>query len=73
MSKIVENITNAPRAIQSFFGSVITELRKTEFPTRKTSTKLAAVVLMGSVIMSFLLYGIDYLFVIIRNYLTNLK
>lgn len=55
----------------SFFRSVIGEMKKTEFPTKKVSFGLANVVLTGSIVMSIILFGVDALFIFFRTYLTN--
>ena len=73
MKKIINKITALPGSILKFFRTVGTELKKTEFPTRPRSFRLAGVVLMGMVVISLTLFGIDALFIFIRTYLTQLN
>jgi preprotein translocase SecE subunit len=73
MKNFLNNIVTAPSRFFKFLRSVGTEMRKTEFPTRARSFRLAATVLIGSILISLTLFGIDALFIFIRTYLTNLN
>jgi preprotein translocase subunit SecE len=49
-------------SIARFFGEVISELRKVNWPTRQETTRLTILVLAIAVSMGIFLGAIDYLF-----------
>ena len=71
--KKIKNIVKIPGIVINFLKSVWVEITRTEFPTRGRSYKTSNVVLIGSFLTSISLFGIDYLLVILRTYLTNLN
>ena len=73
MKKFFNNIGSLPKKTGAFLRSVVAEMKKTEFPTRARSFRLAGVVLTGAVVMSLVLFAIDALFVLGRTYITNLN
>jgi len=73
MKNFFENVRTAPARLIKFIRSVGTELKRTEFPTRAKSFKMAMLVLLSSTLISLSLFGIDALFMFIRTYLTNLN
>jgi preprotein translocase subunit SecE len=51
-----------PNAVQKWYRETVGELRKVAWPTPQEALKLTRVVLIVMVIMSFLLWGLDFLF-----------
>lgn len=49
-------------SVARFFGEVISELRKVNWPTRQETTRLTVLVLAIAVSMGIFLGAIDYLF-----------
>lgn len=73
MGNFFKNLTQLPKRTLSFVKSVVAEMKKTEFPTRAKSFRLAVIVLIGGVVTSLALFAIDALFVLGRTYLTQLN
>jgi preprotein translocase SecE subunit len=71
--KKIKNVMNFPGIVINFLKSVWIEISRTEFPTRGQSYKTSNAVLIGSFLTSITLFGMDYLLVILRTYLTNLN
>jgi preprotein translocase SecE subunit len=71
--KKIKNVINVPGTVFNFLKSVWVEITRTEFPTRGKSYKTSNAVLIGSFLTSISLFGMDYLLVILRTYLTNLN
>ncbi len=47
---------------RQYLREVIAELRKTSWPTRKETTRLAIIVLIAIIVLSAFIFGIDLLF-----------
>ncbi len=66
-------ILSLPKAPGKFFQEVLHELKLTEFPARRTTLRLTYIVLGTSIFGGVILLGVDYLFTVLRTYLTTLK
>lgn len=73
MKNLIKNIPSLPKSIMAFLKSVVAEMKKTEFPTRSKSFKLAGTVITSAVVLTLVLFLLDSLFVLGRTYLTSLN
>jgi preprotein translocase subunit SecE len=55
-------LTRRGRGIGQFIGEIRAELRKVVWPTRREAANLTALVIAISVVVGFILGGIDYAF-----------
>jgi len=73
MSEFLKKISSIPKSIVSFFVSVREEMKRTEFPSKRQSWRMAGTILISSFIVSMTLFGIDALLILARTYLTNIN
>jgi preprotein translocase SecE subunit len=71
MFNIFENLIKLPSATISFLRSVIVEMKRTDFPTIKSSLRTAGIVIISTIAISISLFLIDTLFVFLRGLLIS--
>lgn len=66
-------ITSLPKKLIDFIRGAFSELKFVNFPQRKDTWRLGNIVILMSFILGLGLYLTDWLFLVIRNLITNVK
>lgn len=62
---MVKSITNAPNALFNFLREARDELKKVSWPDRQTTIRYTIIVVVASLVVGFVIGGIDYLFTLL--------
>lgn len=62
---MVKSFANAPNWLISFLREARNELKKVSWPDRQTTIRYSIIVVVASLVVGFVIGGIDYLFTIL--------
>ncbi len=69
---MVKSIANAPNLLMSFLREARDELKKVSWPDRQTTIRYTVIVVVASLVVGFVIGGIDYLFtLLIERFILN--
>jgi len=68
----MKRIIGIPEAIIGFIREVIQEMKLVDFPSRAETFRKTYMVLGFSLLLGLILFGLDSIFIALRNFITNL-